>query len=288
MKEVQRGEKKNGNRLFLAHGGEQKVYRTDKTNDTMMNMEEKMNEIIEIHGNSEYPVSGRELHEQLGIETPYHKWFPRMCEYGFDSEKDYQQVLDKNVQNPMGGRPATDHMLTLSMAKELCMLQRTEKGREVRRYLIRVEEAWNSPDAIMARALNIANERVKHLTGRVEHLEEKIEADAPKVLFADSVAASRSEILVGELAKMMKQNGLAIGQNRLFEILRRDGYLVSRRGTDWNMPTQRSMELGVMRIKETSVTHADGHVTVSRTPKITGKGQVYFINRYQGRMGVQK
>ena len=87
---------------------------------------------------------------------------------------------------------------------------------------------------------------------------------------------------------MMKQNGLAIGQNRLFEILRRDGYLVSRRGTDWNMPTQRSMELGVMRIKETSVTHADGHVTVSRTPKITGKGQVYFINRYQGRMGVQK
>lgn len=250
-----------------------------------------MNEIIEIHGNSEYPVSGRELHERLEIETPYSKWFPRMCEYGFEEGKDFN--TDKNVRVQMEGsrevaRTVVDNNLTMSMAKELCMLQRTEKGREVRRYLIRVEEAWNSPDAIMARALNIANERVKHLTGRVEHLEEKIEADAPKVLFADSVAASRSEILVGELAKMMKQNGLAIGQNRLFEILRRDGYLVSRRGTDWNMPTQRSMELGVMRIKETSVTHADGHVTVSRTPKITGKGQVYFINRYQGRMGVQK
>lgn len=268
----------------MAHGGEQKVCRTDKTNDTMMNMEEKMNEIIEIHGNSEYPVSGRELHERLGIGTAYKDWFPRMREYGFEEGKDFCSKMSEST----GGRPATDHMLTLSMAKELCMLQRTEKGREVRRYLIRVEEAWNSPDAIMARALNIANERVKHLTGRVEHLEEKIEADAPKVLFADSVAASRSEILVGELAKMMKQKGLAIGQNRLFEILRRDGYLVSRRGTDWNMPTQRSMELGVMRIKETSVTHADGHVTVSRTPKITGKGQVYFINRYQGRMGVQK
>lgn len=120
---------------------------------------------------SEFPINGRELHERLGIETPYHKWFPRMCEYGFEANKDFQEVSDKNVQNPLGGRPATDHQLTLSMAKELCMLQRTEQGREVRRYLIRVEEAWNSPDAIMARALNIATNRVKELTGQVMQLE---------------------------------------------------------------------------------------------------------------------
>ena len=130
-----------------------------------------MNELIRMDGASEFPVSGRELHERLGIETPYHKWFPRMCEYGFEDGKDFQEVSDKIVQNPLGGRPSTDHQLTLSMAKELCMIQRTEQGREVRRYLIRVEEAWNSPDAIMARALTIANDRVKELTGQVLKLE---------------------------------------------------------------------------------------------------------------------
>lgn len=112
-------------------------------------------------------------------------------------------------------------------------------------------------------------------------LEEKAAADAPKVLFAQSVESSKSEILIGELAKILKQSGVSIGQNRLFELLRRDGYLISRRGADWNMPTQKSMELGVMRIKETCITHADGHTTVSKTPKITGKGQVYFVNRYR-------
>ena len=112
-------------------------------------------------------------------------------------------------------------------------------------------------------------------------LEEKAAQDAPKVLFAQSVESSKSEILVGELAKILKQNGVSIGPNRLFEWLRRDGYLISRKGADWNMPTQRSMELGVMRIKETCITHADGHTTVSKTPKITGKGQVYFVNRYR-------
>ena len=130
-----------------------------------------MNELIRMDGASEFPVSGRELHERLGIETPYHKWFPRMCEYGFEDGKDFQEVSDKIVQNPLGGRPTTDHQLTLSMAKELCMFQRTEQGREVRRYLLRVEEAWNSPDAIMARALTIANDRVKELTGQVLKLE---------------------------------------------------------------------------------------------------------------------
>lgn len=112
-------------------------------------------------------------------------------------------------------------------------------------------------------------------------LEAKAEQDAPKVLFAQSVESSKSEILVGELAKILKQSGVSIGPNRLFELLRRDGYLISRKGADWNMPTQKSMELGVMRIKETCITHADGHTTIQKTPKITGKGQIYFVNRYK-------
>lgn len=113
-----------------------------------------------------------------------------------------------------------------------------------------------------------------------EALEARIEQDAPKVLFADSVATSKSTILVGELAKILKGNGLDIGANRLFERLREDGFLIRRKGSDWNMPTQYAMDLGLFRIKETAVTHSDGHVTVSKTPKVTGKGQQYFVNRY--------
>ncbi|QIK64111.1 phage antirepressor Ant [Leucobacter viscericola] len=122
------------------------------------------------------------------------------------------------------------------------------------------------------------------LAARVEaeraELEAKVVEDAPKVLFADSVAASKSTILVGELAKILRGNGVDIGQNRLFEVLRDEGYLIRRAGSDRNMPTQYAMELGLFEIKETAVTHSDGHVTISKTPKVTGKGQQYFVNRY--------
>lgn len=144
------------------------------------------------------------------------------------------------------------------------------------------EALFTDPDTFATLALKWRDERKARLAAEqtVAAQQEKMALDAPKVLFADSVASSKSEILVGELAKILKQNGVNIGQNRLFEQLRQDGYLINRRGCDWNMPTPKSMDLGVMRIKETSVTHADGHVTVSKTPKITGKGQVYFVNRY--------
>jgi anti-repressor protein len=102
------------------------------------------------------------------------------------------------------------------------------------------------------------------------------------VLFADAVATSHTDILVGDLAKILRGNGIEVGANRLFEWLRRDGYLIRRQGTDWNMPTQRSMEMGLFRVKETAVTHSDGHVSVSKTSKVTGKGQAYFVNRYAG------
>ena len=103
------------------------------------------------------------------------------------------------------------------------------------------------------------------------------------MLFADSVTASDTTILIGELAKLLKQNGYESGQNRLFETLRKEGYLISRKGTDFNMPTQRGMEMGLFSIKETAITHSDGHVTISKTTKVTGKGQVYFVNRFCGK-----
>lgn len=113
-------------------------------------------------------------------------------------------------------------------------------------------------------------------------LEEKVETDRPKVLFADSVSASKNSILIGELAKLLKQNGVNTGQNRLFETLREKGFLVKRRGTDYNMPTQKAMEMGLFEIKETAINHSDGHTSVNKTPKITGKGQQYFVNLFLG------
>lgn len=107
------------------------------------------------------------------------------------------------------------------------------------------------------------------------------EIDRPKTIFADAVSASRTSILVGDLAKLLKQNGVNTGPNRLFAWLREHGYLISRKGTDYNMPTQRSMELGLFEIKETSISHSDGHVTINKTPKVTGKGQIYFINKFR-------
>lgn len=131
-----------------------------------------MNNLIKVNCDSDRPtVLGRDLHEFLQVETPYKKWFGRMCEYGFTDGIDYSEVSDKIVQNPQGGRPATNHQLTISMAKELCMLQRTERGKQARQYFITIEEQWNSPDAIMQRALLIANSRVEKLRGENKQLQ---------------------------------------------------------------------------------------------------------------------
>lgn len=129
-----------------------------------------------------------------------------------------------------------------------------------------------TPEQIMARAVLLAQDTIERQKAQIEELK-------PKALFADSVAASDGTCLVGELAKMMRQNGVQIGQNRLFEKLRQDGYL-GKSGSNYNVPTQRAMEMGLFRIKETSITHSDGHITVQRTAKVTGKGQQYFINRF--------
>lgn len=137
----------------------------------------------------------------------------------------------------------------------------------------------DSDEDIMARAVLVAQKTIERKNQQLQAKDAQIKVLEPKARFADAVAASDGTCLIGELAKMLRQNGLDIGQNRLFEILRQDGYL-GKTGSNRNMPTQRAMELGLFRIKETTVTHADGHTTVSRTPKVTGKGQTYLIRRY--------
>lgn len=135
---------------------------------------------------------------------------------------------------------------------------------------------------ILAKAVMIGKRTMEQQQRKITEQQTRIVELEPKARFADAVAASDDTCLVGELAKMLLQNGIPVGQNRLFRLLRAEGYL-GKSGSNRNMPTQRAMELGLFRIKETTVTHADGHTTVSRTPKVTGKGQRYFIDRYRGR-----
>lgn len=239
-----------------------------------------MNELINIKTSEtgEPSVSGRELHEFLGVETPYRKWIPRMIEYGFTEGKDFN--TDKNVRvreegNREVARELTDHLLTIDMAKEIAMIQRTDRGKQARQYFIQVEKDYNSPEKIMARALRIAEKELSTLKLDVERMK-------PKEIFADSVASSHTSILIGELAKILKANGHETGQKRLFETLRQDGFLIKRKGSDFNMPTQKSMELGLMEIKETTINNADGSIRLNKTTKVTGKGQIYFVNRYCG------
>jgi len=140
-----------------------------------------------------------------------------------------------------------------------------------------VEAMLNDPDMAIRLLQQVKEEREKRKALEVEN-----ESMRPKALFADSVAASKSSILVGEMAKLLKQNGVDTGQNRLFETLREKGYLIKRQGNDYNMPTQKSMEMGLFEIKETVINHSDGHTSVNKTPKITGKGQQYFVNMFLG------
>lgn len=235
-----------------------------------------MNELINVtlNDNQEPIVSARQLHQALEVKKRFSAWFEQNI-------KDFVEGYD--FTGVPGGTPVKggngntqyldDYALTLDTAKHLAMLSKTVKGQEVRAYFIQIEKDYNSPEKIMARALLMADQKV-------HKLEAQIEADRPKVLFAEAVSASHTSILVGELAKLLKQNGVDMGANRLFNWLRAHGYLIKRNGRDWNMPTQKSVEMGLIRVKETSITHADGHITVSKTPLVTGKGQQYFINKF--------
>lgn len=233
-----------------------------------------MNELINVtlNDNHEPVVSARQLHQTLEVKKRFSAWFEANSKLFIENE-DFTSVQTGTVVNNGAIKPLQDYALTLDMAKQLAMMSRTIKGAEVRQYFIQVEKDFNSPEKIMARALLMADQKV-------HKLEAQIEADRPKVLFADAVSASHTSILVGDLAKLISQNGFKIGANRLFSWLRDNGYLIKKRGASWNMPTQKSMELGLFEIKETNIQHADGHISINKTSKVTGKGQQYFINKF--------
>ena len=200
-----------------------------------------------------------------------------MAAYGFEENADYVLVTQKretnNPKNPL--TEFSDYQISIDMAKQTCMIQRTEKGRMYRQYFIDLEKAWNTPELVMARGLKAAQQMIADQSKIIERMK-------PKAIFADAVATSHTAILIGDLAKLLKQNGVETGQKRLFSWMRENGYLIRRKGTDWNMPTQKSMEMGLFEVKESTVNNPDGSVRINKTTKVTGKGQQYFINKFLG------
>lgn len=239
-------------------------------------------ELLRINYESEQPtVSARELHEGLEIKTAFKDWFPRMTAYGFEKNQDFILVAQKratnNPKNPI--TTYNDYQISIDMAKQICMIQRTDKGKQYRQYFIDLEKAWNTPEQVMARALKIANNEIDKLKAENKVLIADTERMKPKEIFADAVESSRTSILIGDMAKLICQNGHEIGQNRLFEWMRQNDYLIKSGGSK-NMPTQKAMEQKLFEVKERTVVNPDGSVRITRTTLVTGKGQIHFINKF--------
>jgi anti-repressor protein len=236
-----------------------------------------MNELIKVNLDTQ-TVSARELHKALEVSSRFSRWFDTNKEMFVEGE-DYNKCTSSTVVNNGAVRELEDYEITVLMAKHLSMMSRTEKGRDIRNYLIDLEKAWNTPEQIMARALKMADKTIEQLKTDNKALEQKIEQDKPKTIFADAVSTSHTSILIGDLAKLICQNGVQIGQKRLFEWMRQNNFLI-KSGSSRNMPMQRYVEQGLFEIKESNVQNPDGSVRITKTTKVTGKGQIYFVNQF--------
>lgn len=218
-----------------------------------------MDNLISVNYDADQPcVSARDLHQQLNIRTQYTKWFERMKEYGFTENEDFKAVSHKRLTAQGNETTYIDHEISIDMAKQICMIQRSPEGKQIRQYFLDLEKAWNTPEQIFARALKMADKTIDKLKSDNAILIEDNERMKPKEIFADAVTASDTSILIGELAKILRQNGVQTGQNKLFEWLRNNGYLIKRKGSDWNMPTQKAMDMDLFEIKETVINNPNG------------------------------
>lgn len=241
-----------------------------------------MNELIPINYDGEQPtVSARDLHTALGIKERFSVWFSRYSDC-FEKDVDFTGVGKPTAVNNGAEIILSDYSMTVDMAKHISMMTKTEKGKEMRQYFIDLEKAWNTPEQVFARALKMADQTIAKLKDANKSLVKKIEADKPKTIFADAVSASKTSILIGDLAKLICQNGYQIGQKRLFEWLRQNGYLI-KSGSSRNMPMQKYVERGLFEVKESNIQNPDGSVRITRTTKVSGKGQIYFVNKFIGK-----
>lgn len=234
-----------------------------------------MNELIPItEHNGKKAVSARELHKFLEATERFSYWFERQKQYGFIDGVDYAGCKEFNT---LANQELDDYALSIDCAKEISMLQRNEKGKQARQYFIEVEKRYRNQLSLP----QTFAEALRQLAAQVEENEKNqklIEEQAPKVLFTDAVIGSKSSCLIGELAKIITQNGYEIGQNRLFRWLRENGYLGTR-GENYNIPNQQYIEQGLFELKKGTRSGNDGVMHTTITPKVTGKGQVYFVNK---------
>lgn len=238
-----------------------------------------MNEIITVNFETQ-TVSARELHKALEVKYDFARWVNSNFKEFTENEDFFAGHIDVMGNQYGGTQTLSDYNLSVDMAKHLCLMSKTEKGKQCRQCLIDLEKAWNTPEQVMARALKMADKTIDKLKTDNAALLEDVSRMKPKEIFADAVATSHTSILIGDMAKLIKQNGVEIGQKRLFTWMRDNGYLIKRNGSDWNMPTQKSMEMGLFEVKESTVNNPDGSVRINRTTKVTGKGQQYFINKF--------
>lgn len=237
----------------------------------MNNMKIFQDGLIKVYQNDrqEQLVDARELHEKLKSKRDFSNWITdRIEKYDFIENIDFTTILLKST----GGRPRVEYVLTLDAAKEIAMVENNEQGRKIRRYFIEVEKK--------ARNMFEIPKTLPEALRKAAELAEQLEEQKPKVLFADSVETSKNSVLINELSKILKQNGYDIGQNRLFAKLRNEGYLIKQKGQNWNLPTQKSMELGLFEVKKTIVNNPNGDIITKSTTKVTGKGQLYFVNKF--------
>lgn len=251
-----------------------------------------MNQLIKVEiKNDTQVVSARDLYNGLEIKRKFSLWVKSNFDNFIEGE-DYEGVLLSTPYNKAHNngkmQEIQDYAITVSMAKELAMMSKSEKGKEYRKYFLELERKWNDPQEVVKRGYAILqNENAKL---RIENQQMK-----PKALFADSVATAKTAILIGELAKIIKQNGvnkltvggkeIAMGPNNFFKWLRENNYLISRKCTDYNSPTQKAMKLGLFEVKESPKVLPDGHTIINKTTKVTGKGQIYFINKFVNKDG---
>lgn len=245
---------------------------------------EEFGSIRRVDVDGEFWLVGKDVAQALGYAKP---------ENALATHVDRDDTLKWGIMDSLG-RTQNTTLINESGLYSLVLSSKLPSAKKFRRWVtsevlpsIRKHGAYMTPETLEAAILNpdylikVAT-ALKQETEKRKALESKVQADAPKVLFADSVAASTSTILISELAKILRQNGVNTGEKRLFRWMRENGYLVKRNGTDYNMPTQLSMELGILKVKETVVCHSDGHTSISKTPKVTGKGQTYFLNKFLG------
>ncbi|WP_242347303.1 phage antirepressor KilAC domain-containing protein [Mucispirillum schaedleri] len=239
----------------------------------------------EINNEKVNSVNARDLWIALESKQDFSTWIKARLEQAYAVENEDYGVFHKTVENLKGGRPQVEYALSLDLAKNISMLERNEKGNQIRKYFISCEKQLRQQQShSLPQTYLEALESLVESEKRNQALQERIEQDKPKVTFANAVSGSDSSISIGQFAKILKQNGIETGRQRLFNYFREKGYLIKGRTKDFNMPTQKAMEQGLFEVQEKAVALKDKTI-LSLSPRVTTKGQKFFIEHFTNNQG---